>query len=105
MATLPIIVEKKDARIQFIPNYVSDLRQKTGYYIGYIPNAYADQPTQDNFYEVLRKDPEIQRCSHLMSLMAAGERIKVKTEDEKLSKIIAFLIGFNGIILVLHAHG
>ena len=93
MATLPIAVEERDARIQFIPAYVSNLRQQTGLYIGYIPNTYADQPTQDQFDETLRRDPEIQRCGHLLSLMAAGERVKVKTDDPKLAKVIAFFLG------------
>lgn len=69
------------AKIQIIPGYVSTLRQRTGYYIGYIPNTYADQATADGYYEVIRKDVEIARCMHLLSLMAAGERIRVEAEE------------------------
>lgn len=88
----PAPIEEKMARIQFISNYIGDLRQQTGFYIGYIPNAYADQPSADNFYETIRKDTEIVRCSHLMSLMAAGERVKIKHENPSLVRLISKLL-------------
>ena len=80
------------ARIQHIPSYVSELRSKTGLYIGYIPNAYADQVSADNFYETLRKDPEIARCLHLLSLMSAGEKVVVQAENEDHKKLAEFAL-------------
>lgn len=89
------------ARIQFISNYIGDLRAQTGYYIGYIPNAYADQPSADNFYEIIGKDPIIKHCSHLLSLMAAGERIKIKHKNPNLVKIVSNML--RGVHDFLHA--
>lgn len=70
--------------MQFVSSYVANLRSKTGYYIGYIPNEYADQVEADNFYEVLRKDSEVYRTLHLLSIMAAGEKVLIEAEDENL---------------------
>lgn len=89
------------ARIQFISNYIGDLRAQTGYYIGYIPNAYADQPSADNFYDVISKDATIKRCSHLLSLMAAGERIRIKHKNPMIVTLVKNML--RGIHDFLHA--
>lgn len=89
------------ARIQHIPAYVGELRSKTGYYIGYIPNEYADRVDKDNFYEVVRKDGEIARCIHLLSLMSAGEMIVIESRDDGLKEIVSFAM--NQISDFMHA--
>jgi len=80
------------AKIQFVPNYVTELRQQIGYYIGYVPNVYADQVTADDFYEIVRKDVEIARCLHLLGLMASGEFTEVECENEKLKNLCVFVL-------------
>lgn len=80
------------AKIQLIPNYVAELRTQTGYYLQWIPNEYADQVSADNFYEVLRKDVEIARCLHLLSLMTAGETTTVECDDERLAELSTFIL-------------
>ena len=80
------------AKIQLIPNYVGELRTQIGYYLQWIPNEYADQVSADNFYEVLRKDVEIARCLHLLSLMTAGETATIECDDERLAEVSAFVL-------------
>jgi len=89
------------ARVQFVNKYIGDLRSQTGYYIGYIPNVYADQATADNFYNIIENDDEIVRCSHALALMSSGQRIKIKTKNELITKIIIEMI--NEIGDFLHA--
>ena len=95
---IPMRIREEDntverANIQYVPAYVSEVRQRTGYYLGYIPNEYADQTTKDNFYEVIRKDPEIRRCNNLFSIKVAGERVVVKTpKDPRLALIIGGIL-------------
>ena len=92
---IPMKIREEDsqverANIQYIPAYVSELRQRTGYYLSYIPNEYADQPTKDNYYEVIRKDPEIKRCSNLFAVKVAGERLHIQSKtDKRLELIVA----------------
>lgn len=78
----------KLATIQAVSPYVSELRQKIGLYMGWIPNEYADQAAEDSAYSILKNDSEIARCLHLHSCMSAGENIRVKCEDEKLKTIV-----------------
>ena len=75
------------ARLQHVEPYISDLRSQIGFYTGWIPNTYADTVTADNFYEVLRKDMEVKRCSNLLSLMAAGEFFRVNHYDIRVKAI------------------
>lgn len=89
------------ARIQIIPRYVSDLRTKTGYYLGYVPTEYADQPEQDGFYPTLRRDPEIFRCLHLLSLMTAGESVCVECDDPACAEACRFAL--SGVHDFVHA--
>lgn len=69
------------ARVQITPAYVADLRTLTGYYLGYIPNEYADQPSADSAYELIRNDPAIKHSMHLLSLMVAGEYHEIVAEN------------------------
>ncbi len=85
-----------DARIQYIPNYVQQLRSDIGYYIGYIPNYYADQPTQENFYDAIINDEAIYHAMNLLSLMAAGEYVDVEVAqgfDPQVGKILTAALG------------
>jgi len=80
------------ARIQITSNYVSTLRSETGYYIGYIPNEFADQMGADGYSEIIRKDLEIKRCINLLSLMAAGESVKIETKNPKYKELAEFAL-------------
>lgn len=88
-------------RLQHVDTYIGDLRQQMGYWMGWIPNTYADQPSADGFYEILRKDMEVKRCSNLISLMAAGEIIKVTHPDPRVCKLAVNFL--SGIREFLHA--
>lgn len=76
------------ARIQIIPPYVGELRSKTGYYLGWIPNEYADQVSADNAYDLLKNDLAIAHALHLHACMAAGERWRFHAEDKRIVTIL-----------------
>lgn len=80
------------AKIQITNKYITDLRSKIGYYIPWIPNEYADQATADNFYEVLRKDLEVARCVHLLSMLTSGLGLETKCEDPTLKKLSDYVL-------------
>jgi len=80
------------ARLQHVEPYISDLRSQIGFYTGWIPNTYADTVSADNFYEVLRKDMEVKRCSNLLSLMAAGEYFKVNHWHNQIKALSAIVL-------------
>lgn len=80
------------ARYQYSPQYVTDLRQIIGLYIGYIPESYADMPAQDNFYTVLQNDPAIAHAMHLLSIMAAGEYFELRCKDEALRDLLMYML-------------
>lgn len=80
------------ARIQSVSSYVGELRGKIGLYFGWIPNDFADSAAQDNAYTLLKNDPEVARCIHLHSCMAAGEKWRIKCEDERLKFVLEKLL-------------
>lgn len=71
----------KEARYQIIPQYVSELRSKIGYYMGWIPNEFADQVTADNAYDLLKNDISIGHALHLHACMAGGEKFTITADD------------------------
>ena len=85
-------IKHKLARIQSTTNYVTELRQKIGLYMGWIPNENADQAAADSAYTILKQDTEITRCLHLHSSMCAGEKIRVTCDEPKLKTIIEKLL-------------
>lgn len=76
------------ARYQHVSNYVSLLRQISGYYIGYVPNEYADQVSEESFYKIMRNDSVIAHHAELMAIFTAGEYCEVTCKDKKLQEII-----------------
>ena len=76
------------ARIQKTSNYVLDLRHIIGYYIGYINNQTAD--SAENYYEMLKNDATIAHAMHYLSLMVAGEKLVIESENKTLQAIIEF---------------
>lgn len=81
------------ARIQHISPYVQELRQKTGYYIGWVPEQYADNVSEDNAYTMLIEDEVVNHASHMHALMAAGDTCQVVCLNPLLRKILnAFLL-------------
>lgn len=75
------------ARLQHVEPYISDLRSQIGYYTGWIPGTSADAATADDFYEIIRKDMEVKRCSNLLSLMSAGEVVQVFHPNPKIQTL------------------
>lgn len=82
----------KRAKYQIIPAYIGELRSKIGYYIGWVPNEYADQVAADNAYDLLKNDSAIAHALHLHSCMAGGEKWRINAEDEQLKFIISKLL-------------
>jgi len=76
------------ARIQIVPQYISELRSISGIYTGYIPNSYADKVSVDSFYEVLQNDPVVGHAMHLLSIMTIGEYYEIECEDARLKIIV-----------------
>lgn len=70
----------KPARYQIIPAYIGALRSKTGYYLGYVPNEYADQVTADNAYDMLKNDISINHPLHIHACMAGGEQWEIEAK-------------------------
>jgi hypothetical protein len=83
------------ARMQFYDKYISDLKARTGYYIGYIPNSYADEASRSNMYELIEGDIEVKRCSNLMAILVAGEGVDIITENSILHDILLYLLNKN----------
>lgn len=97
MSVLPIpstevAQSNKDARYQFTSTYVADLRSVIGYYIGYIPSEQAD--SSETFFETIHNDCAVKHASHLLSIMTAGENVKVWGENKDLNKIVAKALGY-----------
>lgn len=84
--------QPRKAKYQIIPPYIGELRTKIGYYIGWVPNEYADQVAADNAYDLLKNDSAIAHALHLHSCMAGGEKWRVKCEDQQLQFIIQRLL-------------
>lgn len=80
------------AEMQAIPNYVGELRQKMGLYMGWIPNQYADAVANDNAFILLKNDDEITRCNHLFSCSAAGDSYRVETGYQQVDYILMELL-------------
>lgn len=91
MAILPVATSYeqpgvKDAQIQYISQYVGDLRSIIGYYIGWIYEAHHDV---EDFYKIMENDAALKHALHLLSLMVAGEYWEISGPNKKLNKIMA----------------
>jgi hypothetical protein len=76
------------SRVQFLPAYIGDLRQKTGLYMGWIPNEYADQMSENNFHEVLMNDAAVAHASHLYSVWCGAEYWELNVADNPLLTLV-----------------
>jgi len=77
--------EAKPADIQYISQYVTELRQKVGIYLPWIPEYSHDV---EEFYTILENDAAVSHALNLVALMSSGEFFEIDCEDEDLSKII-----------------
>lgn len=64
-------------KIQAHNSYVQDLKYVSGYYTGWVPEEYGDEVSQEQGYEILKKDEKIFECLDLLSLFGAGEKTKI----------------------------
>jgi len=78
-------LQVKPAKTQYVSQYVTDLRQITGYYLPWIPEFQHDS---ESFFDLMENDMEIARCVNLLALMTAGEYFEIKTKDSLFAKII-----------------
>uniref|UniRef100_A0A6H1ZFX6 Portal protein n=1 Tax=viral metagenome TaxID=1070528 RepID=A0A6H1ZFX6_9ZZZZ len=76
--------EKKPANIQFVTNYITELRQKIGLYLPFIP----EQSEAEDFFEIIENDAAVSHALNIVSLMSAGEFFELATQNEQLTKII-----------------
>lgn len=68
-------------KIQSHGSYIQDLRYISGYYTGWVPEEFGDEITQEQGYEILKKDEKIFECLDLLSLFGAGEKTRIKTTN------------------------
>lgn len=80
------------AKMQAVSQYIGELRQKIGLYIGWTPNAYADQVAEDNAYNLLRKDWCIQTRLFHHGVKAAGEEFYIVHHDSQVVEILTGLL-------------
>lgn len=73
-----VMSAKSMAKMQYPSLYVGELRQMTGYYLGWVPNEYADNIGEDNMYAVVENDDAVKHADDQLSLMVAGQRVKIK---------------------------
>jgi hypothetical protein len=85
MSTLP-------ARMQYIDRYIGDLRQKTGYYVGYISSD--EELYKPNFYSLLENDLEVRRCLNLLSTDISCLIPKFITNNKLLENILIELFNY-----------
>lgn len=76
------------ARMQYNPKYVMDLKQATGYYIGYVPETYADQAAFDGAYDLVRTDLAINHALTALVFGAIGEYVVVEGSNPTLNTLI-----------------
>jgi len=81
----------KLANTQYVSQYVTELRQKVGIYLPWIPE-YAHDVEQ--FYTILESDAAVSHALNLVALMSSGEFYEVETEDKQLGKIIVKGLGY-----------
>jgi hypothetical protein len=86
----------RKARIQYISNYVQQVRIQTGYYTGYIPYQYGSDADAREYFERLKNDPSVFHAMNLLSLMACGEYVEVKIAknvDPRLKILVENMLG------------
>lgn len=76
--------DPKFAQTQYISQYVTDLRQITGYYLPWIPETSHDV---EDFYDCIENDAAVKHAMHLLSLMVAGEYFEVSGPDKMWNQI------------------
>jgi len=81
-------VRARFANFQFISTYIGELRSRTGYYIGYVPEAYADAVTDDSYYQCLMNDDSVNHAMNIMSLQAAGEEVIIKHKNPIVTAVL-----------------
>ena len=86
-------VRARFANFQFVSNYIGELRSRTGYYIGYVPESYADSVTDDSYYQCLMNDDAVNHAMNILSLQAAGEEIKIYHKNPVVAIILKRCIG------------
>jgi hypothetical protein len=88
---LPAKVDGKPsfAQIQYISEYVGDLRGIIGYYLNWVPEYYH---SVEDFYKYLENDLAIQHAINLRSLKAAGKEWEIECDNEVLKKILTDIL-------------
>lgn len=66
------------ARLQHQSAFVIDLKQRTGYYTGFVSDTILNDM---NYYEILSQDAEIKRCLHQLAIQTAGKDVVVEIKN------------------------
>lgn len=89
MTVLPRIAKNpKPAHIQYVSQYVQQIRSITGRYLSYIPEYYADVPSAENYYNIIENDEVIYSEMEGMALATAGESWSVKQKDPIIKELL-----------------
>lgn len=75
------------AHINYSSAYISDLRNRIGYYTGWISEDYSDQVTADNAWDLITDDVQVAHCMDLLSLWSAGEYVEVIATNSEIGFI------------------
>ena len=73
---------------QHISSYVTNLRDVSGYYKGYVGDHDVDTPTADNAYHLIEEDLEVAHCLDVMSLGAAADTFEIGGKNRELNYIV-----------------
>lgn len=86
---------------QFVSTYISELRQKVGYYLPYIPQSLTDDATAEKYNDMILKDEQVYRCMNLLALKIAGDHTVIGGENKLLKYILS--LGVTKIQGFIHA--
>lgn len=80
------------ARIQINPQYVIDLRQRIGLYLGYIPTNTGDAIDVDDAAKMIVDDDTVAHGINLLAMQATGDEVVVECPNKRLEDILNFML-------------
>lgn len=80
------------ARIQFQPKVVLDLKMASGYYIGYIPDLFADKANNDGAVQLCKVDLSVTHALNNIALPAIGDAVRIKSTSPLLKDLLETML-------------
>lgn len=97
------------ANIQYSSPYISNLRNRIGYYTGWITEDFADQVTADDAWDLITDDAQVAHAMDLLSLWSAGEYVEVHANNTEIkfitTKALSYIQDFTHARKSLIYHG